>query len=490
MIDLKKALPSWNSADQKTGQSVWNAVNGDLEKILLRTYRAADSSLQVMKSDVLAEEVKKFSYVSQGNFCDDYFAVQERISNRLAGEVDYIRYLSQVYAQYVSGLIESLVKKKSLFSGNRNQLIESLIKSVMSDISVVMYHYFIQLNKEADEARAAAQAEREHRAQEDRNVIVVITEALAALSDGDLTYRIESNMPERVEVLKDNFNAMAERLADTMRRISGNTQDVMANADGIRQSSDDLSRRTEQQAATLEETSAALALVTRRIRQTTEETQQAHKLADAARGDAMQSATVVQNTVDAIAKIEKSSEEIASIVDIIGNLSFQTNILALNASVEAARAGEVGRGFAVVASEVRVLAQRSAEAGKDISDLVSRSGTHVAAGVSLVRETGELLQRIVTQIQDINVLVSNIASAAQEQSSSMSQIGIAMTDMEQTTQQNAAVAEESAAASHNLATMSDELARLVAQFKVDERSIQPARQIGKSASRNGGLRLL
>lgn len=283
MIDLKKALPSWSSADQKTGQTVWNAVNGDLEKILLRAYRASDSSLQAMKSDVLSEEVKKFSYISQGNFCDDYFAVQERIANRLAGEVDYIRYLSQVYAQYVSGLVETLVKKKSLFSGNRNQLIESLIRSVMSDISVVMYHYFIQLNKVADEARAAAQAEREHRAQEDRNVIAVITEALAALSDGDLTYRIESNMPARVEVLKENFNAMAERLEDTMKRISGNTQDVMANADGIRQSSDDLSRRTEHQAATLEETSAALALVTRRIRQTTEETQQAHKLADAAR---------------------------------------------------------------------------------------------------------------------------------------------------------------------------------------------------------------
>lgn len=481
IMDLKKALPSWNSSDQAAGQLVWNSVQKDLEKILLRAYQVADPTLRAMKPDVLAEEKKKFSYISQGNFCDSYFAVQERIAHRLASDVDYVSYLSRVYSEYVSGLIKSLLKNKSFFKMNRDRSIELLVRSVLSDISVVMYHYFIHLNKQADEARAATQAEREQRSREDHDIIAVINTALAALSEGNLTHRIESEMPERVDVLKQNFNRMAKQLEETMSRISFNTSDVMANAEGIRQSADDLSRRTEQQAATLEETSAALTLITQRIIQTTDETQQAHKLVDATRTDAAHSTGVVKNTIDAIAKIEESSNQITSIVGIINELSFQTNILALNASVEAARAGDVGRGFAVVAGEVRVLAQRSADAGKEISSLISRSGAQVKTGVALVRETGESLQRIVRQVQEINALVSNIAAAAQEQSSSISQLNTAMIDMEQTTQKNAAIAEESAAASHNLAAMSDELARLVAQFRLESRGERPVRGKGRAA---------
>ncbi|MBS0966645.1 methyl-accepting chemotaxis protein [Acetobacter okinawensis] len=474
MTDLKKSLPSWNSADQKLGDVVWDTVHKDLEKILLRAYQAADPTLHTMKRDVLAEEEKKFSFISRGNFCNEYFEVQEKIANRLAGEVDYINYLSQVYSAYVSGLVQSLIRKKTLFQGKKDQLVELLIKSVLSDISVVMYHYFIYLNKQADEARAAAQAERELRAREDHDVINVISQALEALAQGDLTYRIESGMPERVDVLKQNFNTMAAQLEQTMAQISTNTKDVMANADGIRQASDDLSRRTEQQAATLEETSAALTVITQRVRQTTEETRKAHHLVETTQTDAAHSSAIVQNTIEAINQVEQSSNEISGIVGIINDLSFQTNILALNASVEAARAGEVGRGFAVVAHEVRVLAQRSSEAGKEISSLINRSGKQVQSGVTLVRETGASLQRIVDQVKAINDLVSNIALAAQEQAESIGQLNVAMTDMEQTTQKNAAVAEQSAAASHNLAAMSDELASLVAQFHIETKTSYPA----------------
>lgn len=467
MTDLKKSLPSWNSADQKLGDVIWDIVHKDLEEILLRAYQAADPTLYTMKRDVLTEEEKKFSFIIRGNFCDEYFEVQEKIANRLAGEVDYISYLSRVYSAYVSGLVQSLIRKKTIFHGKKERLVELLIKSVLSDISVVMYHYFIYLNKQTDEARAAAQLEREMRAREDHDVINVITQALEALAQGDLTYRIESGMPERVDVLKQNFNTMAAQLEQTMAQISTNTKDVMANADGIRQASDDLSRRTEQQAATLEETSAALTVITQRVIQTTEETKKAHHLVETTHTDAAHSSIIVQNTIEAINQVEQSSNEISGIVGIINNLSFQTNILALNASVEAARAGEVGRGFAVVAHEVRVLAQRSSDAGKEISSLIDRSGKQVHSGVALVRETGVSLKRIVEQVKAINELVSSIALAAQEQAESIGQLNVAMADMEQTTQKNAAVAEQSAAASHNLAAMSDELANLVAQFHIE-----------------------
>ncbi|MBB2199892.1 methyl-accepting chemotaxis protein [Gluconacetobacter sp. 1c LMG 22058] len=480
-MDLKKALPSWNGTDGAAGQEVFRTVRKDLEQILLRAYQVADPTLRAMKPDVLAEEEMKFSYITKGDFCDSYFDVQKRIAQRLAEDVDYVSYLSQVYSAYVSGLINSLLKNRSLFKGGRKHAIDLLVRAVLSDISVVMYHYFIHLNRQADEARAAAQAEREQRAREDNDVIEVINRALAALSTGDLTYRIESEMPKRVEVLKQNFNDMAQQLEETMTRIALNTRDVMANADGIRQSSDDLSRRTEQQAATLEETSSALMLITKRVSQTTNETQQAHKLVDATRADATHSAGIVKSTVEAIARVEESSKEITSIVGIINTLSFQSNILALNASVEAARAGDVGRGFAVVAGEVRVLAQRSADAGKEIANLIGRSSAEVKEGVALVRETGESLQRIVKQVQEINELVTNIAAAAHEQSSSISQLNTAMADMEQTTQKNAAIAEESAAASHNLAAMSDELTRLVAQFTLESRGGSSARERGNAA---------
>lgn len=465
-MDLHKALPSWNMDDQATGQKTWSLIQKDLENILLRAYQAADATLTRMPADALAQEEQKFAYIAKGDFCDSYFTVQEKIANRLADSVDYIRYLSQVYSEYVAGLVNSYLDHKPRFGANRERSVNLLVKSVLSDISVVMYHYFTHLNKQAEDARAAAQAEREQRAQEDRNIIDVINEALAALAKGDLTYRIQQPLPERAEVLKQNFNSMASQLANTMGRISANTTDVMANAEGIRQSADDLSRRTEQQAATLEETSAALQLITQRVKQTTDETQKAHSLVNTTQTDAAHSSTVVKDTIDAINKVEASSAAITNIVDIINNLSFQTNILALNASVEAARAGDVGRGFAVVASEVRVLAQRSADAGKEISDLISRSSSQVKTGVALVRETGNALQRIADQVGAINELVSNIAAAASEQSANISQLNMAMDDMQVTTQKNAAIAEQSAAASHNLSTMADDLAQLVSQFRL------------------------
>lgn len=487
MTDIKETLLPWSSADQKSGQLVWDIVHKDLEQILLAAYRAADPSLQQMPRDVLAEETQKFACISRGDFNDTYFGIQEKITHRLAEKVDYVSYLSQVYSRYAGGLLQTLVSKKPRFRGNMSELVGSLTRSVLSDVAVVMYHYFAHLNGIADQARAAAQAEREIRSKEDQDVIQTVSLALKALAEGDLTHRVQG-LPERVAALQQNFNATAEQLEQAMRQISNNTKDVMANAEGIKQSADDLSRRTEQQAATLEETSAALTQITQRVRKTTDETQQAHDVVNAARVDAEHAGAVVQTTIEAINKIDESSKEITSIVGIINDLAFQTNILALNASVEAARAGDSGRGFAVVANEVRILAQRSGEAAKEIATLIGTSGKQVKAGVSLVLEAGSSLQRIVSQVTQINVLVSNIAAAAQGQAASIGELNIAMGDMELTTQKNAAVAEESAAASHNLSTMANELTRLVAQFTIGHGGGQSIGRSGMALLEGGKTR--
>ena len=203
-------------------------------------------------------------------------------------------------------------------------------------------------------------------------------------------------------------------------------------------------------------------------------------------GDAKKSAVIVRQAVEAMDGIAKSAEQISQIIGVIDEIAFQTNLLALNAGVEAARAGEAGRGFAVVASEVRALAQRSAEAAKEIKGLISASGTQVDQGVKLVGETGRSLERIMTQVNDINNVVAEIAAGAKEQSTGLAEINTAIAQMDQATQQNAAMAEESTAASHSLSTEAAELADLVGAFQIGQAKVQPraeARKASPHASR-------
>ncbi|WP_338030255.1 globin-coupled sensor protein [Gluconacetobacter tumulicola] len=364
-----------------------------------------------------------------------------------------------------------LSRTSSRVARNLGDVIGSLCKAVLMEIDLTVSSYLDDLHK----ARVAMQAEQDRRAQEDREVIEIIGSALTALANGDLTHRIASGrIPERLDALKQHFNHTAETLEHSLAKIAVNATDIVSNADGIRQGAENLARRSEQQAATQEEMSAALSQITQRVAKTAEETRKANQMANMARGDAEHAGSVVHGTIAAISEIEKSSREMAGIIGIINEISFQTNILALNASVEAARAGDVGRGFAVVASEVRALAQRSADAGREISALINLSGGQVKSGVTLVHEAGDALRRIMSQVQQINDVVSTISDSAQEQSASISQLNIAMGGLEQTTQKNAAVAEESASAVRNLVATSDELTRMVAGFTLSGRDIRPA----------------
>jgi methyl-accepting chemotaxis protein len=330
----------------------------------------------------------------------------------------------------------------------------------------------IRLETETENARTRAaeerkrqDAEREAAARQQAFVVDSLAAGLEKLSDGDLVFRLGTPFSTEYEKLRGDFNRAMDKLAETMRSIAQNAQGVRSGASEVTAASDDLSRRTEQQAASLEQTAAALDQITATVRRTADNAGQARSAASAARSEADQSGAVVRKTVTAMSDIETSSRQIGNIIGVIDEIAFQTNLLALNAGVEAARAGDAGRGFAVVATEVRALAQRSADAAKEIKTLISASGQQVESGVRLVGETGRALDRIVEQVVKVNELVSDIAASAQEQSTGLAQVNTAVNQMDQVTQQNAAMVEQSTAASHSLASEAEQLARLVGRFR-------------------------
>ena len=323
-------------------------------------------------------------------------------------------------------------------------------------------------NAQAEAERRRSEAERAAVAEQQAVVVTALAKALERLAHGDLTARVEAQVSPEYEALKHDFNVAMSQLQNTMGVVVGATSSMRSGADEISKAADDLSRRTEQQAASLEETAAALDQITATVRKTAEGANHAQGVVATARSNAAESADVVQRATAAMGQIEDSSKQIGQIIGVIDEIAFQTNLLALNAGVEAARAGEAGRGFAVVASEVRALAQRSAEAAKEIKSLITASSAQVGQGVELVAQTGKALQRIATQVAEINGAVSEIAASAQEQAVGLHQVNTAVNQMDQVTQQNAAMVEESTAASHALASEAVELARLMGQFTIGQ----------------------
>ncbi|MCX7589093.1 methyl-accepting chemotaxis protein [Phenylobacterium sp. 58.2.17] len=329
-------------------------------------------------------------------------------------------------------------------------------------------------NAQAEAERRRSEAERAAVAEQQAVVVTALAKALERLAHGDLTARVEAQVSPEYEALKHDFNVAMSQLQNTMGVVVGATSSMRSGADEISKAADDLSRRTEQQAASLEETAAALDQITATVRKTAEGANHAQGVVATARSNAAESADVVQRATAAMGQIEDSSKQIGQIIGVIDEIAFQTNLLALNAGVEAARAGDAGKGFAVVASEVRALAQRSAEAAKEIKTLINASSAQVGQGVSLVADTGKALQLIVSQVAEINGIVTEIAASAQEQAVGLQQVNTAVNQMDQVTQQNAAMVEESTAASHSLAGEAVELARLIGQFKTGEQGAAAA----------------
>ncbi|MDB5445159.1 MAG: methyl-accepting chemotaxis protein McpA [Phenylobacterium sp.] len=327
-----------------------------------------------------------------------------------------------------------------------------------------------QEEMQAREAATREQVERDQaKAQEEQAAVVrALADGLSRLSQGDLTHRVDEPFSPEYEQLRADFNAAMEKLQAVMQVIAGNVAQIGASADEIAGASDDLSRRTEQQAASLEETAAALDQITATVKKSADGAQHARAAVQTTKSGAAQGGEVVRRAVLAMGEIEKSAGQISQIIGVIDEIAFQTNLLALNAGVEAARAGDAGKGFAVVASEVRALAQRSADAAKEIKTLISASSEQVGQGVDLVGKTGEALQQMVTQVEQIDLLVSEIAASAQEQATGLNEVNSAVNQMDQVTQQNAAMVEESTAASHALRGDAAELRRLVGEFRTGE----------------------
>ncbi|WDL19580.1 methyl-accepting chemotaxis protein [Xanthomonas campestris] len=294
-----------------------------------------------------------------------------------------------------------------------------------------------------------------------------ISALLSALSRGDLTVRMQGEFKGVFAQMRDDANATATQLADIVGRIKLSSTAINASAGEIASGNQDLSQRTEQQAANLEETAASMEELTSTVRQNAESARQANQLAIGATGVASQGGEVVSQVVNTMSGIEASSKKIADIISVIDGIAFQTNILALNAAVEAARAGEQGRGFAVVASEVRTLAQRSAGAAKEIKGLIDDSVHKVAEGSALVRKAGSTMAEIVASVQRVTDIMGEISAASQEQSAGIEQVNQTITQMDETTQQNAALVEEATAAARSMEEQAGHLAEAVSVFKLD-----------------------
>ncbi len=293
-----------------------------------------------------------------------------------------------------------------------------------------------------------------------------IGDGLSQLADNNLQYRLERAFAPEFEKLRVDFNLSLERLEAAMIGVSQSADAIQSGTQEISTASDDLSRRTEQQAASLEETAAALDEITATVRRSADGAKQASETASGAKADVVTSGEVMAAAVAAMSEIEQSSAQITQIIGVIDEIAFQTNLLALNAGVEAARAGDAGRGFAVVAQEVRALAQRSAEAAKEIKTLIASSSEQVKRGVKLVGDTGQALEGISAKVTAIDALIAEMSQSTHEQATGLGQVNTAINQMDQVTQQNAAMVEEATAAAAGLMGEADQMATLMRQFQI------------------------
>jgi methyl-accepting chemotaxis protein len=321
---------------------------------------------------------------------------------------------------------------------------------------------------ELEEERQGREAEKAASAREIEEAVSALGTALAALARGHLDQRITKAFAPALDHLRHDFNNSVAGLESTIAAIGGSVNTISAGSGELRSASDDLARRTERQAATLEEAAAALGEMTGAVNSALSRCETAVDVAAETLKGAHTSTDVVRNAIQAMERIESSSSKIRQIIDVIDQIAFQTNLLALNAGVEAARAGEAGKGFAVVAQEVRELAQKSATAARDIGQLITASASDVENGVALVLKTGESLELIQGNIQSINEHIGAIVNSSREQSSRLTEINSAVGGLDQVTQQNAAMVEETSASAHSLSKEAEVLTRQISHFSVGE----------------------
>ncbi|MBF9149493.1 methyl-accepting chemotaxis protein [Novosphingobium jiangmenense] len=338
-----------------------------------------------------------------------------------------------------------------------------------------------RMTKAMDKFRLSIRASTDLETQ--RRIIDRMNSSLARLAANDLTAEVTETFPGEYEEMRRNFNAGIASVSAALANIHGLARSVLTGSEEIDAASADLAQRNERQAANLQRTAGAMNQVTQALGQTAQRADAAHRSVSSVAAKAEEGHEVAASAMESMHEIEKSSQEIGRIVGLIDGIAFQTNLLALNAGVEAARAGEAGKGFAVVATEVRALAQRCAEAARDIKSLVDSSSTTVARGVTTVERTRTVLAELGGLIDEINSFITEVASQTSEQVRSIVSVNADVTEMDQMTQQNAAMVEESAAAARSLSEQANALSAGVAAFRISERALAAQAPLPEAAPR-------
>ena len=507
--DYRKALVAQlDSGILAEGEAYWNIMDGSfLPAIKSGDLDAATIALDKLRTAFTASDAAVKSLVAEVSKFDETVRAEATAEDRFysvvtlaASVVSVVIFLIGLYVFRLRAIVPLTAMKnymqvlsdgdftRDVPYADRNDEIGEMAQSVayFRDAAIERDSARAQsenARKEKDAQEAASAARKAEEDAERVRVIEALTLGLENLSSGNLTYRISEPFAADYQKLRNEFNASIEQLNTTLSEISTTTESVRLASSEIGASSDDLSKRTEQQAASLEETAAALDEITSTVKSSSQRAEEASTMVGAAKAGAEKSGTVVKNAISAMDKIEQSSRQISQIISVIDDIAFQTNLLALNAGVEAARAGEAGKGFAVVAQEVRELAGRSATAAKEIKTLIDTSSTQVGTGVTLVNETGTSLTEIEGQVSKINDLIQSIVTGAREQSTALAEINAAINQMDQTTQQNAAMVEQTNAATQGLSGEAVRLESLVRRFNTGGGASRSTPAAASAASR-------
>ncbi|OCW55716.1 globin-coupled sensor protein [Hoeflea olei] len=418
------------------------------------------------------KQVDHWGLIATGKFDESYVDGVTRIGKvhaRLGLEPKwYIGGYSLILEELVTDIIKTEVT--GFGAGKKaekaSRAVGAVVKAALIDMDYAISVYLDALAAE----RAKAEAEQARLKADQDKALAALERALAGLAGGDLGSTISEPLAPDFEMLKTNYNGAVAKLNEAFVEIMNSIAQSSADTRDLSSATNDMARRTEQQAAALEETAAAIEEISTISQQSAKRTGEARRVVEQTSEHATQSGETVTEAIAAMGKIEDSSKKITQIISVIDEISFQTNLLALNAGVEAARAGEAGRGFAVVAQEVRELAQRSASAAKEIKELIESSFNDVLKGVTLVNKTGEALTSIGTQVRTISDHFVSISQSAHEQASGIAEINSAVTSMDHITQQNAAMVEQTNAATQNLLGINQALAELAGRFRISGQS--------------------